>query len=128
MSKIHDKYLWLRRLFIYIHNFNVHILINVLVPDVDTVNWTPDYFVKNDSACKNILESSDFTREIPSLNAIALDDLRDGQLVRFRGMIQDMYNPEYYFQEYEVLNKQTGNRKIKSGMYNDSAICQVNLI
>lgn len=49
----------------------------------------------------------------------------DRQLVRFRGMIQDMHNPEYYFQQYEVKDNQTETHEIRCGMYADSAQCLV---
>lgn len=91
------------------------------------VNWTSDYFIQNKSACTNIIENLKDTTEILSLNTVDIHDLKDGQLVRFRGMVQDMYNPEFYFQSYEVVNKKTGEGNVKSGMYKDSASCQVNI-
>ncbi|KAF7990707.1 hypothetical protein HCN44_000512 [Aphidius gifuensis] len=92
--------------------------------EVSLFNWTSDYFIKNKSACTNIIENLKDTTEIPSLNAVDIQDLQDGQLVRFRGMVQDMYNPEFYFQSYEVINKKTGEGNVKSGLYKDSASCQ----
>jgi hypothetical protein len=41
--------------------------------------------------------------------------LRDGQLVRFRGMVQDMYDPEIYMAEYETRNLSTGVKNIQCG-------------
>lgn len=38
--------------------------------------------------------------QVPSLNDIPQDQLRVGQLVRFRCMIQDMYDPEYFMPAY----------------------------
>ncbi|XP_011874176.1 PREDICTED: mini-chromosome maintenance complex-binding protein isoform X2 [Vollenhovia emeryi] len=68
---------------------------------IEVRDWTPEYYVANQSNCQQILEGSDVLTEIPLLNDTRLHDIRDKQLVRFRGMIQDMYNPEYYFKKYE---------------------------
>ena len=89
--------------------------------------WTRDHFLLNESSCKIILENSDALQDIPSLNSTPLDYFKDGQLVRFRGMIQDMYNPEYFLSNYEVINTRTGESSIRSGMYVDSALCSVGI-
>ncbi len=39
--------------------------------------------------------------EIPSLNTARAEQLKDGQLVRFVGMVQDVHDPEYYEGVYE---------------------------
>jgi len=36
----------------------------------------------------------------PSLNALKRDELRDGMLVRFRGMVQDMFESEIYLADF----------------------------
>ncbi|KAK2579582.1 hypothetical protein KPH14_010877 [Odynerus spinipes] len=89
-------------------------------------DWTPEHFIANQPSCKLILENSDALKEIPLLNNAPLHDFRDKQLVRFRGMVQDMYNPEYYFQKYEVKNIQSGCCDVKFGMYTDSVFCSPN--
>eukprot|EP00240_Pyramimonas_obovata_P013315 CAMPEP_0118954822 /NCGR_PEP_ID=MMETSP1169-20130426/58952_1 /TAXON_ID=36882 /ORGANISM="Pyramimonas obovata, Strain CCMP722" /LENGTH=253 /DNA_ID=CAMNT_0006902521 /DNA_START=74 /DNA_END=831 /DNA_ORIENTATION=- len=38
--------------------------------------------------------------QIPSLETVKVDRLAPNSLVRFRGMVQDMYNPEYYLGAY----------------------------
>lgn len=88
-------------------------------------DWTPEYFIANKSNCNAILENLDALKEIPLLNNAPVHTFRDGQLVRFKGMIQDMHNPEYYLQVYEVKNTQTETYQIKCGMYTDSAKCLV---
>ncbi|XP_024887106.1 mini-chromosome maintenance complex-binding protein-like isoform X1 [Temnothorax curvispinosus] len=90
---------------------------------IEIKNWTPEYYVANQSDCQQILEGSDALMEIPLLNNARLHDIKDKELVRFRGMIQDMYNPEYYFKQYEVKNTDTGESNIRSGMYMDAARC-----
>lgn len=66
-------------------------------------------------------------KEIPLLNSLALHDVQDGQLVRFQGMIQDMYNAEYYLKKYEVVNVQTGDTCMQTAAYKDFAKCLVSL-
>jgi|TARA_B110000967_G_scaffold160242_1_gene166073 hypothetical protein len=45
---------------------------------------------------------------VPEINAVGVDLVRPGTLVRFRCMVQDMYNPEYYVGSY----RDTGGRWI----------------
>lgn len=59
--------------------------------------------------------------QIPLINSNASHNLPDGTLVRFRGMVQDMHNPEFYFEEFEVYNSTTNECKIKSGKFKDTA-------
>ena len=40
------------------------------------------------------------TPQIPEINAVGVEGVRPNQLVRFRAMVQDMYNPEYYVGAY----------------------------
>jgi hypothetical protein len=43
-------------------------------------------------------------------------------------MIQDMHNPEYYMEEYEVHNTVTGVSYMRSGKYKDLIVCEVSNI
>lgn len=63
--------------------------------------------------------------QIPLLNANDLHRLKDQQLVRFCGMVQDMFNPEYYFEEYEVVNKTTNEKSMRKGKYQDTTYFEV---
>ncbi|XP_033756608.1 mini-chromosome maintenance complex-binding protein-like isoform X2 [Pecten maximus] len=60
---------------------------------------------------------------IPSLNDTPLHTLRPNSLVRYRCMIQDMYDPEFYLGSYEVVDTKTGKTNMKSGKYKDIAEC-----
>lgn len=60
---------------------------------------------------------------IPSLNDTPLHTLRPNSLVRYRCMIQDMYDPEFYLGSYEVVDTKTGKTSMKSGKYKDIAEC-----
>ncbi|KAF2902596.1 hypothetical protein ILUMI_03592 [Ignelater luminosus] len=54
---------------------------------------------------------------IPLLNANNLQDLPDKKLVRFYGMVQDMFNPEYYYEKYEVVDEVFLERGLMNGKY-----------
>lgn len=36
-------------------------------------------------------------------------------------MIQDMYDPEYYYEKYEVFHKETKEKRVKNGKFADTA-------
>lgn len=63
--------------------------------------------------------------QIPLLNPVK-PAVKDGQICRFRGMIQDMPNPVYYYSKYEVCNKVTGEKELRCGKYIDSLCCEEN--
>lgn len=48
-----------------------------------------------------------------------------GTLVRFKGMIQDMLNPEYYSKTFEVFNSVTNETKTCYGKYHNTFLTQV---
>jgi len=60
---------------------------------------------------------------VTSLNDVANQDLKDGQLVRFRCMIQDMFDPEFYLAEYQVKSLVDGTVRTVSGRYRDTLVC-----
>lgn len=51
----------------------------------------------------------------------------DQQLVRFIGMIQDMQNPEIFFERYEVRDNINGQTTVKMGKYRDVPACGVSV-
>ena len=46
--------------------------------------------------------------------------LIDGQLVKFRGMIQDMHDPEIFMDQYGVKNLSTGETRLETCRYRDT--------
>lgn len=89
---------------------------------MDITQIKPDDFVANSKSILEILNGTDKQR-IPMLNNIDnLNVLHDGQLVRFRGLVQDMLDPQIYLESYEVVMVD-GSKQIKCGKYRD----QVNL-
>ena len=67
---------------------------------------------------KGIL-ATDRIREIPCLESAPKENLLDGQLVVFKGMIQDMFDPEYFFDSYEGETS-TGEKVMKTGRFRDT--------
>lgn len=65
-----------------------------------------DWGVK--ATLQDALDQPEVMEAIPEINAVGVDNVRPGQLVRFRCMVQDMYNPEYYVGAYK--DKSTGGR------------------
>ncbi|XP_012269288.3 mini-chromosome maintenance complex-binding protein [Athalia rosae] len=86
----------------------------------DLSDWTPDFFLENESACEQVLGEVDLRASIPSLNSLPLHAFKNQQLVRFRGMIQDMYNPEFYCDTFKVRSTITNDTQTRRGKYKDS--------
>lgn len=66
---------------------------------------------------------------IPLLNYSSLHKSKNSSIVRFRGMIQDMLNPEIYLEKYEVLNSDKtieSSHRIQSGKYRDNLVLKEN--
>nr|CAD7410648.1 unnamed protein product [Timema poppensis] len=88
-------------------------------------DWTIAHWEANTSECKRQLECPRSWKSIPCVNWSPLLELTDGQLVRFHGMIQDMFDPEYYLDQYEVKDSTNGRSRLCSGKYRDILSCQV---
>lgn len=87
---------------------------------MDFTAWTPEYFAANEPSCTEQLSRPEVRAQIPLLNCTQLHDLRDNALVRFRGMIQDMQDPECYLERYEVRRKDNGLvLRVQDGKYRD---------
>lgn len=56
---------------------------------------------------------------ISSLNESPIKDLKQGQLVRFRGMVQDQLGPEMYGSGALLKNVATGRQKNVTGKFKD---------
>eukprot|EP00118_Oscarella_pearsei_P020443 m.221372 g.221372 ORF g.221372 m.221372 type:complete len:192 (+) comp39959_c0_seq36:64-639(+) len=60
---------------------------------------------------------------VPSLNDVPLHLLKTGCLVRFRCMVQDMFDPEYYLGTYEAIDLKTHLKAVKTSKFRDIADC-----
>lgn len=68
------------------------------------------------------LEDIKVWSKIPLLNYTPLHKLKDYSLVRFRGMIQDMQDPEIYLEQYEVIKTDGSGKRIQKGKYRDCLV------
>jgi len=60
---------------------------------------------------------------VPSITEVENHQLREGQLLRFRCMVQDMFDPEYFMSRYKVKNLVDGSVKMVTGRYRDTLSC-----
>lgn len=89
---------------------------------IDVNSWL------NSNEVENLQQVQNNWNKIPLLNVQNPQDLQVNKLVRFKGMIQDMFNPEYYYETYEVVNKETKEKHVLPGKYRDTAVCDVSNI
>ena len=59
-------------------------------------------------------------KNLPSINEAPNHALVDGQLVKFRCMIQDMFDPEIYMDKFTVKNLENGQTRISSCRFRDT--------
>ncbi|KAJ8248413.1 hypothetical protein GJAV_G00241770 [Gymnothorax javanicus] len=64
-------------------------------------------------------------RKGPLLNDIPLHYLKPNSLVKFRCLVQDMFDPEFYTRTYEHLDPASKSKVLKFGKYKDIAECGV---
>jgi len=72
--------------------------------------------------CKEV-SVPDASLGIMSVNIEPNHLLKDGQLVKFRCMVQDMFDPEFYLSKYQVKSLIDGSVKTKCGRYRDTVSC-----
>ncbi|KAK7868306.1 hypothetical protein R5R35_013891 [Gryllus longicercus] len=87
---------------------------------------TREEWVANTPQYSAIIEDETNWHSIPLFNYILSENVKNQQLIRFRGMIQNMQNPEYFMSKYEVVNTVTGVSTVHSGKLRDSVTCQDN--
>ncbi|XP_063238088.1 mini-chromosome maintenance complex-binding protein [Bacillus rossius redtenbacheri] len=89
-------------------------------------SWSIAFWEANTEECRQHLKSDDAWESIPLLCQVPSDELVDGQLMRFRGMIQDMYDPEFYLSQYEVVSKADGCSSVRSGKFKETIAWEAN--
>ncbi|KAM9052515.1 mini-chromosome maintenance complex-binding protein isoform 1-T1 [Megaptera novaeangliae] len=72
---------------------------------------------------KEKLKENNAPKWVPSLNEVPLHYLKPNSFVKFRCMIQDMFDPEFYMGVYETVNRNTKARVLHFGKYRDVAEC-----
>uniref|UniRef100_A0AAR2KU90 Mini-chromosome maintenance complex-binding protein n=1 Tax=Pygocentrus nattereri TaxID=42514 RepID=A0AAR2KU90_PYGNA len=60
---------------------------------------------------------------VPSLNDVPLHYLKPNSLVKFRCMIQDMFDPEFFMGVYETVDSSTNSKVLRCGKYKDVTDC-----
>ncbi|XP_027852654.2 mini-chromosome maintenance complex-binding protein [Aphis gossypii] len=79
--------------------------------------WTADIWNENEGECKKTLNEPGNWEKIPLL----FDDKTTlGSLVRFKGMIQDMLNPEYYSSSFTIINAENEEVASRRAKYHSS--------
>uniref|UniRef100_A0A8C0YPE2 Mini-chromosome maintenance complex-binding protein n=1 Tax=Cyprinus carpio carpio TaxID=630221 RepID=A0A8C0YPE2_CYPCA len=81
-------------------------------------NTCPDWEKKVVEYFKEKLKPNDAHTWVPSLNDVPLHYLKPNSLVKFRCMVQDMFDPEFFMGVYET-NDPTLDSKVKCGKYKD---------
>ena len=69
------------------------------------------------------LQDSEALQRVPSLNDTPSHLLKSKSLVRFRCMVQDMFDPEFYLAVYETVDKSNNSSNLRCGMYQDMVDC-----
>ena len=60
-----------------------------------------------------------FFLQLPSVNSTPLDQLQSGCVVKYRCMVQDVFDPQYFVGRYSVTNKDSGHTRIECGSFRD---------
>ncbi|XP_058437327.1 mini-chromosome maintenance complex-binding protein isoform X3 [Marmota monax] len=84
---------------------------------------SPDWEKKVIEYFKEKLKENNAPKWVPSLNEVPLHYLKPNSFVKFRCMIQDMFDPEFYMGVYETVNQNTKARVLHFGKYRDIAEC-----
>ena len=69
--------------------------------------------------------STKYFSQIPSLNNVPLDEIRTGTLVKYRCMVQDVFDPQFCLGAYNVVNAKTRETKVECGAFRDFPALQV---
>ncbi|KFV01970.1 Mini-chromosome maintenance complex-binding protein, partial [Pterocles gutturalis] len=88
------------------------------VPNSDWEKKVTEYF-------KEKLKENNAANWVPSLNDVPVHYLKPNSLVKFRCMVQDMFDPEFYMGVYETVDPNTNARVLHFGKYRDVAECGV---
>ncbi|EMP31682.1 Mini-chromosome maintenance complex-binding protein [Chelonia mydas] len=82
---------------------------------------SPDWEKKVTEYFTEKLKENNATNWVPSLNDVPLHYLKPNSLVKFRCMVQDMFDPEFYMGVYETIDPNTKTRVLHFGKYRDVA-------
>lgn len=89
-------------------------------------NLSLDEYLSNETSYTEVLKDDQNVQQVPLLNYANLQNFTDNTLVRFRGMVQDMQDPEMYLESYEVNDKNSSVR-MQDGRYRDVLVLRVSV-
>uniref|UniRef100_A0A6Q2XSQ8 Mini-chromosome maintenance complex-binding protein n=1 Tax=Esox lucius TaxID=8010 RepID=A0A6Q2XSQ8_ESOLU len=90
-------------------------------------NSNPEWEAKVLEYFKGKLKEKQAYSWIPSLNDVPLHYLKPNSLVKFRCLVQDMFDPEFYMGVYETIDPSTKAKVLRFGKYKDVTECGVDL-
>lgn len=81
---------------------------------------TPELFIERDSEILEMLSNEMIRSKVPLIsNWSNFDHLKDMQLVRFRGLAQNMLDPEIYLEKCQTKNENS-TIQMRNGKYRDN--------
>ncbi|XP_076142242.1 mini-chromosome maintenance complex-binding protein [Alosa pseudoharengus] len=86
-------------------------------------NCNPEWGKKVVDYFKDKLSEKEAQTWVPSLNDVPLHYLKPNSLVKFRCLVQDMFDPEFYMGVYEAVDPVTKSKSLKCGKYKDVTDC-----
>ncbi|KAK6293405.1 hypothetical protein J4Q44_G00357310 [Coregonus suidteri] len=90
-------------------------------------NSNPEWEAKVLEYFKGQLKEKEAQSWVPSLNDVPLHYLKPNSLVKFRCLVQDMFDPEFYMGVYETVDPSTKANVLRCGKYKDVTECGVDL-
>ncbi|XP_017319110.1 mini-chromosome maintenance complex-binding protein isoform X1 [Ictalurus punctatus] len=84
---------------------------------------SPDWEKKAVEYFKEKLKVNNAQSWVPSLNDVPVHYLKPNSLVKFRCMVQDMFDPEFFMGVYETVDLSTNAKVLKCGKYKDVTDC-----
>lgn len=88
---------------------------------------TPELVNEKSDNIQELL-TNDVVTKIPVISSLKnYGDIKDMQLVRFRGLVQNMFDPEIYLEKYEV---KTDNQptEVRNGKFRDGLKLEVKVL
>ncbi|KAJ9584173.1 hypothetical protein L9F63_021470 [Diploptera punctata] len=84
------------------------------------------YWQEHEAECRRNLNDPNIWKNVRCLYNTSIIAGAEPQLVRFTGMIQDMYDTEMYMEQYELRDSVTSQTRIENGKYRDVSTCNEN--
>lgn len=82
---------------------------------------TPELLLERHSDVLAAVSNGSIRGKIPVIsNLDNFNQLNDGQVVRFRGLVQNMFDPEIYLEQYQVKDVNNDQLHTRNGKYRDN--------